>query len=283
LIVLLTGSRGRLGPAIAAALTAAGHEVRGFDLIDGGDIRDAAAVRRAATGAGLIVHAAGLADDRGGNPADVMAVNLLGTWNVLLAAEAAHIRRVVHFSSGKALGMLERDSDYLPMDDDHRGLPGRAYGLSKWLSEEMCAAFTARTGVDTLCLRPVAVFDEEGYARSMGSAGQAKPATQRPAAEQAQPAGGSWHMGVHIDLRDVAAATLAAVNTPYRGHLRALLCASDIADRRPTLELVAERLPHVPWRGGPEFTRDPYRSLVDTSRAERALGFRPQYRWPGRR
>ena len=37
------------------------------------------------------------------------------------------------------------------------------YGLSKWLAEEMCEAFTARTGIETLCLRPVQVFDAEGY------------------------------------------------------------------------------------------------------------------------
>jgi UDP-glucose 4-epimerase len=268
--ILLTGHRGRLGCAIAARLAADGHKVRGYDLADGDDILDAAAVARAAEGVEAIVHAAGLADDRNGAPADVMAVNLLGTWNVLLAAEAAGAGRVVHFSSGKALGMLERDPDYLPIDDDHRGLPGRPYGLAKWLSEEMCAAFTARTGIDTICLRPVAVFDDAGYARALAAA-------ERPPAP-----GAVWHLGVHIDLRDVAEATAAALRCPSPGHVRLLLCAADIAAQRPTLELVAERLPHVPWRGGPEYRAEPYRGLVDISRAERVLGWRPRHLWPGR-
>jgi UDP-glucose 4-epimerase len=270
MIILLTGSRGRLGPAVAQALTAAGHEVRGFDLADGQDVRDAEAVREAARGVQLIVHAAGLADDRGGDPADIMSINLLGTWNVLLAAQAEGVSRVVYFSSGKSIGMLEREPDYLPMDDQHRGRPTKPYGLAKWLSEEMCEAFTQRTGIDTICLRAVAVFDEEGYAKTINN-------PPRPAVP-----GAVWHLGVHVDLRDVAAATVAAVNTSFRGHVRLLVCADDIADRRPTLELVAERLKHVPWRGGPEFDRDPYRSLVDTSHIEHVLGFRPQYRWPGR-
>lgn len=270
MIVLLTGNRGRLGPPIADALAARGHDVRGFDLADDEDVRDANAVRRAAKGVHVIVHAAGLADDRGGAPADVMWVNLLGTWNVLLAAEAERIGRVVHFSSGKALGMLERDPDYLPIDDAHRGLPARPYGLAKWLSEEMCAAFTERTGIDTICLRPVAVFDAQGYEKMIS--GPPTPSVR----------GGVWHLGVHIDIRDVAAATVAAVETAFRGHVRTLLCASDIADRRPTLELVAERLPNVPWRGGREYLDDPFHSLVDTSRAERTLGFSPKHRWPGR-
>jgi UDP-glucose 4-epimerase len=268
--ILLTGSRGRLGPAIDRQLTAAGHQVMGFDLADGRDVRDAEAVRHAARECELIVHAAGLADDRGGHAAEIMAINLLGTWNVLLAAEAERMRRVVHFSSGKALGMLERDPDYLPLDDNHRGLPTRPYGLAKWLSEEMCQAFTTRTGIDTLCLRPVAVFDAAGYARAA-----AAPVTP---IEPGKP----WHMGVHIDLRDVASATLAAVNTSFRGHVRVLLCAADIADRRPTRELVAERLKHVPWRGTAAPADDPFRSLVDITHAQQVLGFSPRHRWPGR-
>lgn len=270
MIVFLTGSRGRLGPEVERALTAKGHEVRGFDLCDGLDVRDAAAVERAAKGCDVIVHAAGLADDRGGDPSEIMSINLMGTWNVLLAAERLGIRRVVYFSSGKSLGMLERDPDYLPMDDNHRGLPTRPYGLAKWLAEEMCQAFTERNCIDTICLRAVAVFDAEGYAKAMNS--PPKPTCARSA----------WHLGVHIDVRDVAGATVAAVETSFRGHVRLLLCATDIADCRPTLELVAEKLKHVPWRGGPEYESDPFRSLVDTSHLERVLGFVPKHRWPGR-
>jgi len=269
--VLLTGHKGRLGRVLWARLASDGHKVRGFDLAEGGDIRDADAVARAAEGVDAIVHAAGLADDRGGAPADVMAVNLLGTYAVLLAAEAAGARRVVYFSSGKALGMLERDPDYLPIDDDHRGLPGRPYGLAKWLSEEMCHAFTARTGIATLCLRPVAVFDDAGYRRAI------------EAAKQPRAPGTIWHLGVHIDLRDVADATAAALTCPSPGHIRLLLAAADIAATQPTLELVEKYLPHVPWRGGPDYRADPWRGLVDIGRAERVLGWKPRHLWPGRK
>ena len=270
MIVLVTGHRGRLGAAIADSLLAGGHEVRGFDLADGGDVRDSEAVRRAAQGVAAIVHIAGIAGDRPARPADVMAVNLLGTWNVLLAAEAAGIRRVIYFSSGKALGMLERDPDYLPIDDAHRGLPSLPYALSKWLAEEMCAAFTARSGIDTLCLRPVQAFDAASYAAAIA----APPWT--PGSK------GCWPLGVHVDIRDVASAARAALECGTRGHHRLLLAGPDIASRRPTLELVASMLPDVPWRGGEEYVRDPYRSLVDCARAQRILGWSPRYSWPGR-
>jgi nucleoside-diphosphate-sugar epimerase len=268
--ILFTGHRGRLGPATHERLIAAGHEVRGFDLADGDDIMDAEAIRRAARGIDAIVHSAGQPEDRGGPAANMLAVNLTGTSNVLVAAELEGVRRVVHLSSGKSLGMLERDPDYLPVDDDHRGLPSLPYGLAKWLSEEMCAAFSHRTGLETVCLRPVAVFDAAGYARMIA----APPKPRAP--------GAPWHMGVHIDVRDVADAIVAAVDRPVPKHVRLLLCAADIADRRPTLELVAENVPHVPWRGGPEYKEQPFRGLIDISRARRVLGWEPRYTWPGR-
>jgi len=268
--VLLTGHRGRLGPATVRRLEADGHTVRGFDITDGDDIMNAAAIRRAAAGMDAIVHAAGLPEDRNGPPADTLTINLGGTANALVAAEQEGVKRFVFLSSGKSLGMLERDPDYLPVNDAHRGLPTRPYGLAKWLTEEMCAAFTARTGITTICLRPVAVFDDAGYARMM----REPPAPVPP--------GRSWHMGVHIHVDDVADATARALTAPVTGHVRLLLCAADIADSRPTLELVAANLPNVPWRGGPEFQREPYRGLIDIGPARRLLGWEPRRAWPGR-
>jgi nucleoside-diphosphate-sugar epimerase len=40
--------------------------------------------------------------------------------------------------------------------------------------------------------------------------------------------------------------------------------------------------PRVEWRGGAEFERDPYRSLVDIERARAALGWEPRHRWAQR-
>lgn len=262
--VLVTGHRGRLGVAICQALDAAGHAVAGFDAADGDDVRDPEAVRDVAAGTEAIVHLAGLPDDQDADPSEVMSVNLGGTWNVLLAAREHQIARVVYFSSGKALGMLEREPSYLPIDDDHPGLPSRPYGLAKWLAEEMCEAFTRDTGIATICLRPVAV-------RRPGEKTSDQASNDRP-----------WDMGVWIDVRDVAAATVAAVACRDPGHTRLLLCADDIAADRPTLELVRERCPDIEWRGGDEYVSDASRALVDTTRARKTLGWAPRYRWADR-
>ena len=267
--VLLTGDRGVLGRPTRAALERAGHEVRGFDAAAGDDVLDAAAVRAAASGCEAIVHLAGIPGDREDDASRVMAVNVCGTWNVLLAARAAGVRRVVHASSGKALGMLERDPDHLPVDDGHRGLPSRPYALSKWLAEEMCEAFTAETGVATICLWPVFVADAEAWAR-LRDLDELPPAPGR-----------AWHLGVIVDVRDVADAFAAAVTCPDPGHRRLLLCAEEIASDRPTAEVVRERLPGVPWRGA-EPPAGSRRALVDGSAAQAVLGWRPRHGWRDR-
>jgi UDP-glucose 4-epimerase len=265
--VLVTGDRGRLGVALRRRLEADGVEVRGFDAADGHDVLDAGAVREAARGCRAIVHLAGLAEDRGGSDERFMELNVSGTYHVLLAAKAAGVERVVHASTGKVLGMLERDPAYLPMDDAHPGLPSRPYGLSKWLAEELCEALTNETGIATLCLRPVLVLDDEGWA-TLG-AGPELPEARS----------GGWHLGVYVDGEDVADAFALALGCPDPGHARLLLCAEDIASARPTAELVAERLPDVGWRAGVPFAPGSHAALVDCTAARQVLGWVPRRSW----
>lgn len=266
--VLLTGHKGRIGPTVYKQLVAAGFDVSGFDLADSDDILNFDAVKRAASGKQAIVHVAGIAGDRGRPPAEVMSVNLAGTINVLFAAEAQAVPRVIYLSSGRSLGMLDRAPDYLPLDDNHRGLPPSPYGLAKWLAEELCESFTQRTSIDTICLRAVAVFGPEDY--------------RAAAPHRILHPGKTWDLGVHLDVRDLADATVAAVTTNFRGHTRILLSAADCRDDEPVRTLASRYLPDVPWRGGEEYERDSYRSLVDINKAKQILGWSPKHRWPKR-
>ena len=204
-----------------------------------------------------------------------MAANVLGTWHVLLAAREGGLSRVVQFSSAQVLGIAEgeRAPDYFPVDDDHPRYAGRPYGLSKRLGEDLCEAVTAGSGMPTICLRPVAVWDDDDY-RFVERARAADPEAEW------QP---YWEYGAFVDIRDVASACLAALSCPDPGHARLLLCAEDISATVPGRELAARLLPAVPWRVGPD--RDsghPWRALVDCSRARRVLGWRPEHRWADR-
>ena len=104
--VLLTGASGMLGGATARALAARGDEVTvlqrrpsGLDLPEVlGDVADPHTVSRAAAGKDAIVH---LAAKVGvvGRELEFVRANVDGTANVLAAAEAHHVGRVVHVSS----------------------------------------------------------------------------------------------------------------------------------------------------------------------------------------
>jgi nucleoside-diphosphate-sugar epimerase len=158
-----------------------------------------------------------------------MAVNVLGTWHVLLAAEAAAAGRVIHFSSAQVLGIAggERPPDYLPVSDAHPRRAARAYGLSKVLAEDLCAGFTDRAGIPAVSLRPVMVWDPGMYQRA--------EALWRAGPEWTP----FWELGAFVDVRDVAGAVQRALAAPLSGHHRALLCAADIAATRPAVDMAA--------------------------------------------
>jgi nucleoside-diphosphate-sugar epimerase len=272
--VLVTGDRGKVGVPVAGYLRRAGYEVTGFDLADGADVLDLAAVSHAARGCAAIVHLAALAHDTAGRPEQIMAVNVLGTWYVLLAAEAAGVSRVICFSSAQALGIAEgeRLPDYFPVDDDHPRRAMRPYGLSKVLAEDMCEGFTARTGIPTVCLRPVAVWHQTRYA-AVEDLWHAQPSAEW------EP---FWEYGAFVDARDVAAAVDLALTVPLSGHHRALLCAADIAGTGPSLDLAARLAPGVPVSDPARYLADPYAALLDCRAAADTLGWKAAYRWAGR-
>ncbi len=251
-------------------LAAGGHPVVGFDLADGDDVLDAVAVRDAAAGCSAIVHLAALAHDTAGTPEDIMAVNVLGTWHVLLAAAASGALRVIHFSSVQALGIAEgeRLPDYFPVDDDHPRRASRPYGLSKRLAEDLCEAFTATTGIPTVSLRPMAVWEADAYER-IAERRRAQPRSEW------EP---FWEYGAFVDVRDVARAVEQALAVPLAGHHRALLCAQDISGSAPSLELVRRLASAVPVRDAARYEREPRRALFDCSSAHTVLGWRPAYR-----
>ncbi|MBU1701060.1 MAG: NAD(P)-dependent oxidoreductase [Candidatus Eisenbacteria bacterium] len=270
--ILVTGNRGLAGAAIERALSGRNYDVAGFDRVGGKDIRDPKALSIAMRGCDAVIHAAALAGQPEAHPSEIIEVNLLGTWNVLWAAECEGVRRIVYLSSVNTLGCFigEKAPDYLPIDDDYPCSPGTPYGVSKKLSEEMCKHFTARTGIPTICLRPPGIFNEARYLEIR------KWMEVDPRNEWTP----FWEYGAFIDVWDVARAALCALECPDPGHATFLLCAADIVSaEKTTRELVSQIHPGVPWRGGIEYKEDPYRSLICTERARKILGWEPVYSW----
>lgn len=223
--VLLTGSAGGVGRVARPVLEDAGWDVQPFDLAHGQDLRDPRAVLEAMRGCTAAIHAGALAHDSAGSAVDIVTTNVLGTWHVLAAAEQRGVARVVYFSSAQVFGFAEGEGTpaYLPVDDDHPVRASRPYGMSKRLAEEMCQAWTARTGIPTIVLRPVLVLNDLGVA------------AQSPDTAE---------LGAFVHVDDVAAATLLALTASLDGHHRLTLCGPgsfDTTRARATLGWTATR------------------------------------------
>lgn len=270
--VLLTGNRGMIGSVIAAELQVTGHEVAGYDRRDGLDILDPTALAEAIRGCEGVIHLASPLGASGERPYETMNAIVQGTWNVLLAAETAGVNRVIYMSSVDALGVFKgaRKPDYLPLDDKHPCYPASAYAIGKYLAEQMCRFWCARTGIATLCLRPPGVWQPDTYATIQ----------ERRRVQPTYEWTPYWEYGAFIDVRDLAAAALRGLQCALAGFACVLVAAADITTSGKTSqEWVAFVHPDVEWRGGPAYEIEPYRSLLVTNRAEQLLEWKPIHTW----
>ncbi len=168
--VLVTGGAGFIGAHLVAALVAAGDEVVALDnlrrgdaakLPDGvrfveGDIRDPAAVRAALDGCARVYHLAAQSNVLGavGDADYSFTSNVVGTYNVLVAARDAGMERVVFTSSREAYGEVDR----LPVAEEQAMNPKNSYGASKAAGEVYCRAFQGTYGLDVSVLRLANVY-----------------------------------------------------------------------------------------------------------------------------
>ncbi len=273
--VLVTGSRGFVGTRVTRDLQAADHQVVGFDLVDGQDILDLHGLRRAASGCDGIVHAAAFPGLDGQREAETIEVNSVGTENVLLVAAEVGVTRVVNISSVDVLGVFkgERSPDYLPLDDSHPCYPQTAYGRSKLDGEEACRRIQEVADLSVISLRPPGVWNVATYAYI--EAERAK----RPEFEWDP----YWEYGAFIDVRDLSSACLRGLTCDATGSHSFLVAASDITTSgRTSRELASLVHPDVEWRGGAEYDKEPYRSLIDSGPARTLLKWAPVYTWSAR-
>jgi nucleoside-diphosphate-sugar epimerase len=163
---------GFIGRSIAAALLARGERVRGVDsfitgkrenLVGlegmeflGGDLADPAVCAQACEGVQIVFHEAALASVPR-SVADPAGTNLNcvdATLNLLIAAKAAAVRRVVYAGSSSAYG----DTPILPKREDMLPNPISPYAVAKLAGEHYMRAFTRVYGLETVTLRYFNVF-----------------------------------------------------------------------------------------------------------------------------
>ncbi len=166
--VVISGAAGRIGRSIVPLLRRPGRMLRLLDLeIPDAprddhvtwhrvSIEDPDGLTAAMRGATAVVHLAGLASERPWR--DILRVNIDGTHNVLEAARANDVQRVLLASSAHAVG-------FTPVSEAHSAtvLPPRPdtyYGMSKAALEALGSLYADRFGMSIVSAR-ICTFDEE--------------------------------------------------------------------------------------------------------------------------
>jgi len=268
--ILVTGSEGMVGSEVQKVLRSHGHEVVGYDIRNGQDIRNIQELTTMMQGCEAVIHLA--VSENEFPESEEMHINLLGTWNVLLAAQSGHVSRVIYMSSVDALGVFQGEGipRYLPIDDQHPTFPRTAYAIGKRLAEDMCKFWSDRTGIPVLCLRPPGIWTAETYHRMQ------KRRAER-ASEEWDP---YWEYGAFLDVRDLAHAVLHALSCELTGCSTFLIASSDITTSGKTSKELTQFLhPTVEWRGDNRYESEPFRSLLVTQPVEQLLDWTPEFTW----
>ncbi len=163
--MLVTGGAGFVGSNLVARLLREGARVTvlddlftgrrenlpasGFEFVRG-SVCDAPLVERLVGSHPIIFHCAArniVVSTR--NPREDFETNIGGTLNVLLAARAAQVERVVYTSSTSVYG----NPRYLPINEDDRLSALTPYAVSKLAGENYCIAFYESYGLATTAVR----------------------------------------------------------------------------------------------------------------------------------
>ena len=164
-VTLVTGASGFLGKAVMKLLAGNSEPAIGLDprpssttqVID--DLSDRPRLKKLLADEKIthVIHAGGvsgpmvLADD----PVEVIAINVIGSLNVLYAAMDTGVRTFVYCSSAAALGSFYENE---PVGEDYPLRPNNAYSASKAAMEMVLRGLWRKIPLDLCSLRFTVIY-----------------------------------------------------------------------------------------------------------------------------
>jgi nucleoside-diphosphate-sugar epimerase len=275
--ILVTGNLGFVGNETSKLLKEEGHEVIGYDIMDGFDIRDSeqfeTIVRQ--TEPDRILHLAAIARfaDADRDPHLAFETNVLGTKNVADIARHFHLP-LVYASTG---------SVYMPITDftgsikeDWPAKGNSVYGCTKYAGETYVSKNTPH-----IILRYAHLYGKEK--RAHGLIGGYLERIQRGLAPTLY---GGKQSNDFTYIKDIAKANYLALVAPWdKWNQIYNVGTGEELDAKTAGEIVIKAYnaqnPDKAFKGQVDVkeqrTVDPERFLFDCSKAERMLGFKAEY------
>ena len=287
--ILVTGGAGFIGSHLVRHLLAKGEKVTALDNLSTGlaenlppeaklvemDILDADLPKVVAAGAfDAIVHLAAqtMVDTSIKNPLLDTRENLLGTVQVLEAARAANVKRVIFASTAAVYGDVKEDD--LPVREAQPTEPMSFYGLSKLSVEKYLEMYRKIYGMEYVVLRFANVYGER---QGDGGEGGVISIFAKAVAEGRDITiyGDGEQTRDFVYAGDIAEGILAALRTEEVNAAYNLSTQTETSLRELVSLLAEIRGREIVPKYGAEREGDIYKSMLSNSRARRGLDWQP--------
>ncbi|AKR58185.1 NAD-dependent epimerase [Devosia sp. H5989] len=290
--ILITGGAGLIGSHIAEIL--AGESPREIVVLDNfdrgrrenlapasaiypitmvqGDIRDTAVVQRVMEDIDIVFHQAAIRITQcAQEPRLAHDVLSTGTFNVLEAAAAAGVSKVVAASSASVLGA----ADLFPTDEDHHPYNNRTiYGAAKVYNEGLLRSFAEMYGLKYVALRYFNVYGPRMDAYGVYTEVLIRWMERIAAGQPPLILGDGLQTMDFINARDVARANVLAAKSDVTDAVFNVGSGTETSLREladTLLEVMGSSL--TPEYGPARKVNPVPRRLADVSRARNRIGF----------
>jgi len=261
------------------AMTALIEKERGgyspaIELVEG-DIRDYDACYKCCDGIDVIVHLAantGVAPSVE-NPRYDMEANVIGIFNMLESARQHKVNKFIFASSGATIGEVDP-----PIHEEKVPKPVSPYGASKLSGEAYCSAYYLTFGIKTVSLRFANVY---GPLSKHKNSVVAKFLKQAFSGEPLEIYGDGSQTRDFIYIDDLIQAIMLSAESDVGGEVFQIATfketsVNEIADKiQDLMENMTSRKVNIVH--GKKRLGDVKRNYSDISKAQRILGFSPDY------
>ncbi len=301
--ILITGGAGFIGSNLTEYFLAKGYKVvvldnfatghrhnlaavaahPHFKLIEG-DIRNSNDCALAVEGVDYVLHQAALGSvPRSiGDPVTTNDVNVSGFLNMLVAARDAKVKRFVYAASSSTYG----DSQGLPKVEEVIGKPLSPYAITKYVNELYAEIFGKTYGLETIGLRYFNVFGRKQDPKGAYAAVIPKFVMQLMQHQSPVINGdGNYsrdftYIDNVIQMNELAMTTTQpeAINTVFNTAFGDRNTLNDLVGYlKAYLGELDENIKNIPIEYGPNRAGDIPHSLASIDKAQRLLGYAPQF------